>query len=107
FFFTQKTAYEIVRWLEFRRVLFRSVLGALHAAAARDDDLRLGQLGQAGGDLLAPLHELHPGGGDLDARLLHGRALARLALGGLRSEERRVGQEGVERWRAEPYTRRR
>ena len=26
FFFKQKTAYEITRWLEFRRVLFRSVV---------------------------------------------------------------------------------
>ena len=26
FFFKQKTAYEILAWLEFRRVLFRSVL---------------------------------------------------------------------------------
>ena len=30
FFFKQKTAYEIVVWLEFRRVLFRSKSGKLY-----------------------------------------------------------------------------
>ena len=32
FFFKQKTAYEITRWLEFRRVLFRSVAAAAYRA---------------------------------------------------------------------------
>src|SRR2546425_5246526 len=58
------------------------VLGAFHAAPTGDDDFGLGQLGQAGRDLLAPLDQLHPRGGDLHARLLHLRALARPALGG-------------------------
>src|SRR2546422_5146603 len=59
------------------------VLGAFHAAPTGDDDLGLGQLGQARRDLLAPLDQLHPRGGGLPPRLLHLRPLARPALRGL------------------------
>src|SRR6266705_3638744 len=40
FFFKQKTAYEIVRWLEFRRVLFRSVSGGHTMLVHVESDLK-------------------------------------------------------------------
>src|SRR5438128_7984223 len=54
------------------------VLRPLHPAPARDDRLRLGQLRQAGGDLLAALDELHLGAGHR-----HGRSFDRRRLSGL------------------------
>src|SRR3712207_7045895 len=93
FFFKQNTAYEILAWLEFRRVLFRSLgqgflrrvvrllrslvcllrlLVGLHRTAVRFLD---GTAGSFGGVIA-----------DLDAE---------------RSEERRVGKECRSRW--SPY----
>src|SRR2546425_182819 len=57
--------------------LFRE-LRPLHSAPARDDGLRLRQLGEPGGDLLAALDELHLGAG-----CHHGRSFDRRRLSGL------------------------
>src|SRR2546421_3836804 len=54
------------------------VLGALHAAPARDHDLGLGQLGQARRGLFAPLDELHLRGRDRGRHPLDRRRAAGL-----------------------------
>src|SRR5437764_8832873 len=93
FFFKQKTAYEIHRWLEFRRVLFRSH-GDSAAHRARSDDRgsahrkRLHIGGHAGNLAGLAFREEH-----VHERLAL-RAIAALIEVFARSEERRVGKEG-------------
>src|SRR5262245_65329740 len=50
FFFSQKTAYELPKCLEFRRVLFRSVDSALFTVRARDQYGNVMRLSPPGGD---------------------------------------------------------
>src|SRR5260370_1216070 len=77
FFFKQKTAYEIQVGLEFRRVLFRSVLAAaLCTTKAADESTSVASRSPVAGEVPAvPLRT--------------------------RSEERRVGKECRSRW--SPY----
>src|SRR5690606_41114172 len=90
FFFKQKTAYEIFTSLEFRRVLFRSVVGAVDLARTG-----FGLLAQLGGGACHTVRVVladQPAVGAVD--LLVGRV-------GSRSEERRVGKEGGSGWSAD------
>src|SRR5436309_14117319 len=82
----QKTAYDIFTWLEFRRVLFRSVFETRQNRRAVMNDQRA--------DVLVPFGIT----GDL-ARVMTFRSLYRLEQRGLRSEERRVGKESRSRGR--------
>src|SRR5258705_3788435 len=58
------------------------ILGPLHPTAARDDRLRFGQLGEPRRDFLAPLYELHLGGGGHHRGTLDRRGLSGLRFGG-------------------------
>src|SRR5688500_20251416 len=87
FFFKQKTAYEITRWLEFRRVLFRS---------RRDENVQPPNVAVRGhvenAQVLLARGEQS---GDVNGRAFN-------VLVGSRSEERRVGKEsgaGGPTWR--------
>src|SRR5207249_6650083 len=82
FFFKQKTAYEIETWLEFRRVLFRSVSCHAGAGPSLEKGARRSDLPLPGSD--APDLRSH---GDSRA-VAHVRCGARAA----RAEERRVGK---------------
>src|SRR3989454_6995413 len=102
FFFKQKTAYEITRCLEFRRVLFRSRRDGerrlLHAGAAEHAE-------RAHVAAVAPAPDADAVG--VDVRLRRKPAGRRDLIGRLvateveRSEERRVGKECRSRW--SPY----
>src|SRR5688500_20152685 len=92
FFVKQKTAYELTRWLEFRRVLFRSNGGRKPlVGAAHDHGSRLPR---------RPHPPRHP-----RAQLLRERRVARAGHEGRRSEERRVGKEWRSRSADEPIER--
>ena len=84
------------------RQLFQDhvVLGALHAAPARQHDLGLGELGQAGGGLLAPLDERHEGVGHRHRGSLYRRRGPGPALGrpeDVGPERRHPGRPGPRR----------
>src|SRR5690606_41121770 len=87
FFFKQKTAYEIFTGLEFRRVLFRSVLSAVAV-------WRFGATAEGLGAVVLTCFLIALAFIDLDTQLLpDSMTLPLLWLGLLfRSEERRVGQ---------------
>src|SRR5258707_15714536 len=93
----QKTAYEILASLEYRRVLFRSVLGEW----LREN----GSGGQVPPVSVAngrPQVGRGPAPGTTAARQsLYSRTSLGAQLNGSRSEERRVGKEGRSRW--SPY----
>src|SRR5207248_5910045 len=101
-----KTAYEIVRWLEFRRVLFRSLfevgrpreelLGDVEPELAADQDVREAQPVEGDVDrafrAVLDRHDpvVHPAPLHVVEDLADGR-----------SEERRVGKERRWQWRSE------
>src|SRR5207249_9314182 len=99
-FLTQKTAYEIEPWLEFRRVLFRSLVIA-HAVGYSLTRRTLPLAGAGVVELLLPL-TLVAGGSPLAGAVL-GVFVYRICNLWLplvpRSEERRVGKE-CWTWRA-------
>src|SRR3712207_8443625 len=95
FFFKQKTAYEILACLEFRRVLFRSRLQLTRAARRQEHHLRVAARGRADDvEVAARLRD------EVEAealtRLERGRRLRHA-----RSTERRAGKGCRSRW--SPY----
>src|SRR3712207_8951459 len=64
FFFKQKTAYEILAWLEFRRVLFRSILTAMTRGRYQQRGVPMDWVGPVGalgnGASLWHTHSAHP-----------------------------------------------
>src|SRR5256885_12551602 len=100
FFFKEKTAYEITRVLEFRRVLFRSQRSVREGTGgqqtARSSAFLLGLATDVGAwHVRLSLYTSHKS----VVRLARSSADARGR--GLRSEERRVGKECRSRW--SPY----
>src|SRR5688500_19575019 len=89
FFFMLKTAYEITRWLEFRRVLFRSFFDLDHFVKINKQYSH-----QAGDYALKELSEL------IQNKYVRPKDIfARYGGEEFRSEERRVGRER-RRWSA-------
>src|SRR5699024_11926765 len=85
FLFKQKTAYELETWLEFRRVLFRSIDFVLGVDDEEEVDV---------GVVVEPVR-LHPRRAQAEDRA-HVRVGGHLR--GERSEERRVGKWCRARW---------
>src|SRR3712207_8904209 len=91
FFFKQKTAYEILAWLEFRRVLFRSKARVAEVA----------EVGQVEVLSTAQLPR-RPVPANETLKITFAMMLGLIfGTGGARSEERRVGKECRSRW--SPY----
>src|SRR5436189_4784046 len=103
FFFKQKTAYEIHRRLEFRRVLFRSIVkdGVVAERAAGFAPGFFQARRKVGGLLDNP----HPAPASAEGGFHDQREsdFFRHVAGFLRSEERRVGKECRARWPASHY----
>src|SRR5207237_5632556 len=103
FFFKQKTAYEVQVWLEFRRVLFRSVQGregpAMSLASKKSGQSAVvtGAGSGLGRDIALALAA--------KGYIVFGTAFAAAEVQDLkRSEERRVGNECTAREEPQPQT---